>query len=266
MASRSPAQRTGLAAYREAWAEVSRAMDGGQSWSGHERNNAWLNLDGEHFADVSGATGLDSSEDGRIVLPMDWNGDGVLDLWLRSRSGVGLRLFLGTGAWSPASGHLSLDLRARSTLGHRAEATGARVWVRSKQRTRLFEVRAGEGYLCGQPGCCASPCRRTMRQRPSTCAGPMELVRRGAFPRSSCRGAGGLAPGRRSPGRCRDGHSSHGQRRGPRGRRDPLAGGLAGSPADSPTCGHGRGTAGHLAGPSARRLASALGPAGFRHR
>ena len=53
MASQSPTEGEDASEYQDAWAAVSRLMDSGASWSGHERNCAYLNLGDGRFADVS---------------------------------------------------------------------------------------------------------------------------------------------------------------------------------------------------------------------
>lgn len=89
----APLSTEGAAAagYREAWRGIARSMESGVSWSGHERNVAWLQGDSGRFVDASAVCGLDQVEDGRVALACDWDGDGDEDLWLRSRSGVTLR-------------------------------------------------------------------------------------------------------------------------------------------------------------------------------
>ena len=62
--------------YLGAWGEISRAMELGTSWSGNERNVAWVNMRDGSFADVSAVAGLDQIEDGRVALPCDWDRDG----------------------------------------------------------------------------------------------------------------------------------------------------------------------------------------------
>ena len=77
--------------YLEAWASISRSMEDGVSWSGHEHNVAWLNAGDGTFVEASGPIGFDQVEDGRVVCKTDWDRDGDVDLWLRSRNGVTLR-------------------------------------------------------------------------------------------------------------------------------------------------------------------------------
>ena len=77
--------------YLEAWASISRSMEDGVSWSGHEHNVAWLNAGDGTFVEASGPIGFDQVEDGRVVCKTDWDRDGDIDLWLRSRNGVTLR-------------------------------------------------------------------------------------------------------------------------------------------------------------------------------
>ncbi len=138
-----------MEAYRNAWAEISGALSSGASWSGHEHNSAWLNLGAGEFQDVSAATGLAFDADGRGVLRVDWDGDGDLDLWVRSRSAPGLRYLENQS--NPAA--ITLRLRALSGSNtHHADAIGAQVRIISNQRSTIHGVRAGEGYLSQSTG------------------------------------------------------------------------------------------------------------------
>jgi len=56
------------------------------SWSGRERNCAFLNCGGSRFADVSAISGLDFADDGRALAVVDWDQDGNLDLWFHNRT------------------------------------------------------------------------------------------------------------------------------------------------------------------------------------
>lgn len=145
MASQSPVQGEGVEAYRSAWAQISGSLSSGTSWSGHEHNNAWINLGGGRFQDISDTTGLAFDADGRGVARVDWDGDGDLDLWIRSRSAPGLRYMENQS--NPRHIHLSLRALGPDGQTHRADAIGAQVRLISNARTTVHGIRAGEGYL-----------------------------------------------------------------------------------------------------------------------
>ncbi len=65
----------------------------GKSLSGYERNRIFLNAHGAEFFEISGLTGADSDGDGRSVVPVDVNGDGREDLFVRQAGGGSLLLF-----------------------------------------------------------------------------------------------------------------------------------------------------------------------------
>lgn len=117
-------------------------MDSGLSWSGRERNCAYLNLGERRFVDISAATGLDFIEDGRGVARVDADGDGDEDLWLRNRTGPTLR-FIENLAEARTD---FIGLRLTGVTCNR-DAVGARVEVSAGGRSYVREVRAGEGYL-----------------------------------------------------------------------------------------------------------------------
>lgn len=117
----------------------------GGSWSGHETDCAYLNLDGRSFADVSHPAGLDDPGDGRGTAVVDWDGDGALDLWRTNRTGPMLQFHRNT----PHTRHHFLSLRLEGRGGNR-DAVGARVrLVTDCEPAATFTrtVRAGEGYL-----------------------------------------------------------------------------------------------------------------------
>jgi tetratricopeptide (TPR) repeat protein/peroxiredoxin len=132
--------------------KMVRFMREGFSWSGRERNCAFLNT-GEsvhgpaRFADVSAVSGFDYADDARALALSDWDGDGRLDLWLVNRTGPQVR-FLRNEA--PASGHfvqVFLEGNGRTTnrdaIGARLELTPAAAGDRPIIKT----LRAGEGFL-----------------------------------------------------------------------------------------------------------------------
>ena len=115
----------------------------GYSYNGHERSLASLNLGEGRFADVSGVSGVDFEEDGRVAARVDWDGDGRPDLLLVNRTAPRLRLLRNV---HPSPGHrVALELRTRAGA---AGAVGARVRVeRGDGQVVTRSVYAGEGLL-----------------------------------------------------------------------------------------------------------------------
>ena len=115
-------------------------MESGVSWSGHERNVAWLQAGAGRFVDVSAISGLDQVEDGRVALRCDWDGDGDLDLWLRFRSGPTLRYMENRAdpdrhvAFEP--GRPGASVLVETSLGEESTRT-------------LLQTRTADGYLAG---------------------------------------------------------------------------------------------------------------------
>ncbi len=121
----------------------------GRSWSGYERNCAFLNLgdQAERFANISAVSGLDFDDDARAIAVLDWDHDGDLDLWIRNRNAPQLRL-MRNEAGRGAGGFLRIRLNGDGKTTNR-DAIGARVEVSLKGTThRLIRtIRAGEGFL-----------------------------------------------------------------------------------------------------------------------
>lgn len=115
-------------------------MESGVSWSGHERNVAWIQSGPGSFVDVSAIAGLDQAEDGRVALRCDWDGDGDLDLWLRFRSGPTLR-FLENQA-DPVR-HVVFD------PGRPGESAVVETKLGSTRHRTLLQTRSADGYLAG---------------------------------------------------------------------------------------------------------------------
>jgi enediyne biosynthesis protein E4 len=95
----------------------------GKSLSGYERNGIYSNSRGEEFFEVSGLTGgADSDGDGRAVVPLDFNGDGMQDLIVRQAGGGSFLLFenrLPKANWL----EVSLGGKKSNTLGIGARVT-----------------------------------------------------------------------------------------------------------------------------------------------
>lgn len=65
----------------------------GNSLSGNENNNLFLNQSGQQFADVSGISGADHPADGRAVARLDYDRDGWVDLAVVNANAPLLQLF-----------------------------------------------------------------------------------------------------------------------------------------------------------------------------
>ena len=119
-------------------------VQGGRSWSGRERNCAFLNLNGESFANISSASGIDFPDDGRGAALCDWDLDGDLDLWTCNRTAPMLRLMRNDNR----SGHhwIAVGLEGKDC---NRDAIGARVEVHLKGKAvpLLRTLRAGDAFL-----------------------------------------------------------------------------------------------------------------------
>lgn len=124
-------------------------MDGGGSFSGRERNCAFLNLgttEGKSFATASAATGLDHIDDSRAPAVCDWDGDGDLDIWTANRTAPMLRFLKNnTSTGDKAQSWIAFRLRGKTC---NRDAIGARVVLTSGSGTIFSKtLKAGEGYL-----------------------------------------------------------------------------------------------------------------------
>ncbi len=146
--SRSPIKADVVAeplfAYQQGWAALNQLIGEGRSFSGNERNCAFLNTRVERFATVSSISGLDFPQDGRAVAAADWDFDGRVDFWLTNRNAPRVR-FLRNETASPAD-YLLLSLKG---VEANRDAIGARVEVSHPVRlpAQVFTLRAGEGFL-----------------------------------------------------------------------------------------------------------------------
>ncbi len=68
-------------------------IQGGHSFSGYERDAAYLNLDNRRYLDISGISGIDSVSDGRGAVYADFDNDGDLDVFLTTIQGAAHLLF-----------------------------------------------------------------------------------------------------------------------------------------------------------------------------
>ncbi|MDA7881582.1 ASPIC/UnbV domain-containing protein, partial [Akkermansiaceae bacterium] len=146
--SRSPGEDASseqVRAYDVGWAATNKLIRSGRSFSGRERNCAFLNLGNEkRFADISSASGLDFPDDGRGLALSDWDHDGRIDLWMMNRTGPRLRFVRNE---LETENHF-IALRLAGTNGNRA-GIGARVHLNLETGLPVLvkSLRAGSGYL-----------------------------------------------------------------------------------------------------------------------
>ena len=137
--------------YRQGWKALSRLLHEDRSFSGHERNCAFLNTQGEsgsqRFADISAASGFDFADDGRAVALSDWDLDGDLDIWVTNRTAPRIRLLRNN---STRENHfLAIKLQGDGQRTNR-DAVGARVevvLVGDNPRPLVKTLSAGDGFL-----------------------------------------------------------------------------------------------------------------------
>ena len=121
---------------------MSRLLEQGASWSGHERNVVYLNRGDGSFSDISAASGGDYDDDGRVVVAVDLDGDGDEDLLLRNRTSPSLRAVRNDAG----NGMNWIAVRPRGASTNRF-GIGATVTVEAGGSKIRRTLRAGEGYL-----------------------------------------------------------------------------------------------------------------------
>ncbi|MEZ5327901.1 MAG: ASPIC/UnbV domain-containing protein [Verrucomicrobiales bacterium] len=150
--SQSPASEADKvsSSYIEAWRDLATRIRDGASFSGHERNKAFLNCGaGTAFADVSAAVGLDVADDGRALAVADWDYDGDADLWTTNRSAPRIRYFENQSPSKP-SHFVAVRLQGDPTNGCNRDAIGGRVEVLLKNAAagrHVATLHAGDGFL-----------------------------------------------------------------------------------------------------------------------
>ena len=139
--ARSPTTNIAAPAYENGWNALNQLIRGDYSWNGREPNVLYARRLG-HFHDFSGVSGLDFAEDSRAFAVTDLDGDGSLDLLLKSRLGPQVRAF--QNDWGQSRHSLALELQG--TRSNR-DAIGARVEVEHSDKRTVRILQAGSGYI-----------------------------------------------------------------------------------------------------------------------
>jgi Flp pilus assembly protein TadD/thiol-disulfide isomerase/thioredoxin len=145
--SQSPSDVNEKESYREGWKTLSRLILSGQSFSGEEKNCAFLNNRDGTFSTISAVSGFDFPDDGRALGLVDWDFDGDLDLWTTNRTAPRVR-FLQNNYPGNA---IFVAFHLQGVDANR-DGVGAKVRIEYRYRHSPVEVltrtlRAGEGFL-----------------------------------------------------------------------------------------------------------------------
>jgi Flp pilus assembly protein TadD len=139
--ARSPAKMQPSTAYENGWNAINQLIREDYSWNGREPNVFHIRR-GARYYDVSGISGLDFADDSRAFAATDFNGDGRLDIFLKSRLGPQIR------AVENRSGidNNVLVIELEGTKSNR-DAIGAWVIVEHENGKTAQALQAGSGYL-----------------------------------------------------------------------------------------------------------------------
>ncbi len=139
--ARSPLKKTVAPPYENGWNALNQLIREDYSWNGEEANVLYARRGGR-FYDFSGVSGLDYAEDSRAFAATDFDGDGNLDLLLKSRRGPQVRAL--RNDWGAPRRSLAIQLRGTRSS---RDAIGAWVEVAHARGRSLQVLPAGSGYL-----------------------------------------------------------------------------------------------------------------------
>jgi tetratricopeptide (TPR) repeat protein len=135
--AKSPVKQMPAPDYENGWNAINQLIRQDYSWAGPEPNVFFARRAGRYY-DFSGVSGLDCADDSRAFAFTDIDGDGNIDIVLKSRLGPQVRVF--QNDCGAASRSLVIALRGtrsnRDAIGARVEAAGQVKWLA-----------AGSGYL-----------------------------------------------------------------------------------------------------------------------
>ncbi len=135
--AKSPVKFQPAPAYENGWNAINQLIRQNYSWAGREANIVYARR-ANRFYDFSGVSGLDLAEDSRAFAFTDIDGDGNIDIILKSRMGPQVRVFQN----DCTSGRKAIVLSLRGVKSNR-DAIGARVEVDGQVKW----LTAGSGYL-----------------------------------------------------------------------------------------------------------------------
>jgi len=137
----SPATQSAAPAYENGWNAINQFIREDYSWNGREPNVLYARRGGRYY-DYSGVSGADFADDSRAFAVTDFDGDGNLDLLLKSRLGPQVRLL--RNEWGTGSHAIAIKLTGGPS---NRDAIGAAVEVEWAGKRTVSFMQAGSGYL-----------------------------------------------------------------------------------------------------------------------
>ena len=131
--------------YLDSFARLAQRIRSGNSFSGNERNCAFLNSKNGAFTDVSYSFGLDLIDDSRGLAVMDIDRDGDPDYLLTNRTAPRFRVL--RNDINHQNNWLVLNLIGDPKMGCSSDAIGARVEVSVDGRKIFRTLYAGDAFL-----------------------------------------------------------------------------------------------------------------------
>ncbi|HEV2232332.1 MAG TPA: FG-GAP-like repeat-containing protein [Terriglobia bacterium] len=139
--SKSPADAHATVPYELGWNAINELIRSDGTWAGHQRNVFFYNNGDGTFSDISGAVGLDFSDDSRAFALADFDHDGRMEMALKNRTGPQLRI-LRCEATDLGN---ALAFRLRGTKSNR-DAVGAVVILETSEGRQMKGLQAGTGF------------------------------------------------------------------------------------------------------------------------
>jgi FimV-like protein len=128
--AKSPVKATPAPDYENGWNAINQLIREDSSWAAPEPNIFFVRRGGR-FYDFSAVSGIDRAEDSRAFAFTDIDGDGNVDIVLKSRLGPQVRVF--QNACGAARNKIVLSLRGvksnRDAIGARVEVDGQVKWL-----------------------------------------------------------------------------------------------------------------------------------------
>ncbi|HAD21553.1 MAG TPA: hypothetical protein DCF87_05500, partial [Opitutae bacterium] len=131
--------------YLESFGKLAQRIRSGNSFSGNERNCAFINSGDGKFTDVSYSLGLDLIDDSRGLAVTDLDGDGDPDYFLTNRTAPRFRIL--RNDLKNENRWLVLKLIGDPNKKCSRDAIGARVEVRLDDRNLFRTLYAGDSFL-----------------------------------------------------------------------------------------------------------------------